>query len=58
MPCLAVIFFVTAVIAAIFGFGDVAVGVAGIAKIAFVVLLVLLVVSLFFSRWRRGGPFL
>lgn len=58
MLYLAMAFFVSAVIASIFGFGGVVAAAAGIAKVLFVVFLVLLVVSLFFSEWRRGGPFL
>ena len=41
----AVIFFVSALIAAVFGFGGIAAGAAGIAKILFVVFLVMAVAS-------------
>lgn len=43
---IAVIFFVVALIAAVFGFGGIAVASAGIAKIAFYVFLILFVISL------------
>jgi uncharacterized membrane protein YtjA (UPF0391 family) len=42
----AVIFFVVALVAAVFGFGGIAAGAAGIAKILFFLFLVLFVVSL------------
>jgi uncharacterized membrane protein YtjA (UPF0391 family) len=42
----AIIFFVVALIAALFGFSTIAVGAAGIAKILFFVFLVLFVISL------------
>jgi uncharacterized membrane protein YtjA (UPF0391 family) len=53
----AVIFFVIALVAAVFGFTGIAVAAAGIAKILFFVFLVLFLVVLFgglFRRPRRG----
>ncbi len=46
----AVVFFVIALIAALFGFSGLAAGAAGIAKILFVVFLVVAVVSLLLGR--------
>ena len=46
-------FFVVALIAALFGFTNIAVGAASIAKILFLVFLVLFVVSLLVPRFRR-----
>jgi uncharacterized membrane protein YtjA (UPF0391 family) len=51
----AVVFFVIALIAAVFGFGGIAVEAAGIAKVLFVVFLILFLVSLVLGR-TRGGP--
>jgi uncharacterized membrane protein YtjA (UPF0391 family) len=50
----AAVFFVIALIAAVFGFGGIAVGAAEIAKIIFFVFLVLFIVSLLFGGLRRG----
>ena len=47
----AVIFLIIALVAAIFGFGGIAVASAGIAKILFFLFLVLFVISLLFG-WR------
>ena len=52
----ALIFFVVAIVAAVFGFGGIAVASAGIAKILFFVFLVLFAISLVMSLVRRGGP--
>jgi uncharacterized membrane protein YtjA (UPF0391 family) len=49
----AAIFFVIAIVAAIFGFGGIAIGAAEIAKILFVIFLVLFLVSLVASLFRR-----
>jgi uncharacterized membrane protein YtjA (UPF0391 family) len=49
----AVIFFVVAIIAAIFGFGGIAAGAASIAKILFFVFVVLAVLTLIFGGVRR-----
>jgi uncharacterized membrane protein YtjA (UPF0391 family) len=46
----AAVFFVIALIAALFGFGGIAVGAAGIAKVLFVVFLVVAVLSLLLGR--------
>jgi uncharacterized membrane protein YtjA (UPF0391 family) len=48
----AIVFLVIALIAAVFGFGGIAVGAAGIAKVLFVVFLIGAVVS-FFMHSRR-----
>jgi uncharacterized membrane protein YtjA (UPF0391 family) len=50
----AAVFFVIALIAAVFGFSGIAVEAAGIARILFVVFLVLFVLSLLLGRPRRG----
>ncbi len=48
----AVVFFVIALIAALFGFGGIAAGAAGIAKILFVVFVILAVAAFLFGRNR------
>ncbi len=50
----AAVFFIIALIAAVFGFGGIAVGAASIAKILFFVFLVLFIVSLLAGGLRRG----
>lgn len=45
-----IVFFVIALIAALFGFGGIAAGAAGIAKICFFIFLVLFVLSLLFGN--------
>jgi len=50
----ALIFFVVAIIAAVFGFGGIASASAGIAQILFFLFLVLFVVSLIMGMARRG----
>ncbi|HWZ73698.1 MAG TPA: DUF1328 domain-containing protein [Casimicrobiaceae bacterium] len=50
----ALVFFVVALIAAVFGFGGIAVGAVEIAKILFFIFLVLFVVSLVAGLFRRG----
>jgi uncharacterized membrane protein YtjA (UPF0391 family) len=50
----AAVFFVIALVAALFGFGGIAVGAAEIAKFLFFVFLVLFVVSLVAGLIRRG----
>ena len=50
----AAVFFIVALIAAVFGFGGIAVGAAEIAKILFFVFLVLFIVSLLAGGLRRG----
>jgi len=50
----AVVFFVVAIVAAVFGFGDIAAGATGIAKILFFLFLILFVVSLIFGSIKRA----
>jgi uncharacterized membrane protein YtjA (UPF0391 family) len=50
----ALIFFVVAIIAAVFGFGGIATATAGIAQVLFFLFLVLFVVSLIMGMARRG----
>ena len=50
----ALIFFVVAIIAAVFGFGGIASASAGMAQILFFLFLVLFVVSLIMGMARRG----
>lgn len=52
----AALFFVIALVAALFGFGGIAAGAVEIAKILFFIFLVLFIVSLVFGLFRRGGP--
>ena len=49
----AVVFFVIALVAALFGFGGIAAGAMGIGKILFVVFIVLAVASLLFGLSER-----
>jgi uncharacterized membrane protein YtjA (UPF0391 family) len=49
----ALVFFLIAIVAAVFGFGGIAVASAGIAKILFVLFLVLFLVSLVMHTSRR-----
>ena len=51
----AVIFFVVAIIAALFGFGGIAAGATEIAKILFFVFVVLFIVSLVAGLIKRGS---
>jgi len=48
----AVVFFVIALIAALFGFGGIAAGAAGIAKILFVIFIILAIATFLFGRGR------
>lgn len=50
----AVVFFVVAIIAAIFGFGGIAASAAGVAKILFFVALAMAIVSFFFHGRRSA----
>ena len=50
----AVVFFVIALIAALFGFGGIAAGAVGIAKVLFFVFLVLAVASFLLGVIKRG----
>ena len=52
----AVVFLIIALVAAVFGFGGIAVASAGIAKILFFLFLVLFVISLLFGWRGRGVP--
>jgi uncharacterized membrane protein YtjA (UPF0391 family) len=52
----AALFFVIALVAALFGFGGIAAGAVEIAQILFFIFLVLFVVSLVAGLMRRGGP--
>lgn len=52
----AITFLIIALIAAVFGFGGIAVAAAGIAKILFFIFLVLFVISLLFGWRGRGVP--
>ena len=49
----AIIFFIIAIIAAIFGFTEIASGAAWIAKILFFIFLILFVIALVFALIRR-----
>ncbi len=49
----AVVFFVIALIAAVFGFTGIAVGAAEIAKVLFFIFLVIFLVTLLFGVFRR-----
>jgi uncharacterized membrane protein YtjA (UPF0391 family) len=49
----ALLFFVIALVAALFGFGGIAVAFAGIAKLLFVIFLILFLVSLIMHLGRR-----
>ena len=53
----AAVFFIIALVAAVFGFGGIAVGAAEIAKILFVVFLVLFIVSLLVEDFVEVRPF-
>ena len=48
-------FFIIAIIAALFGFGNIAAGAESIAKVLFFLFLVLFVLSLLTGLFRRGG---
>jgi len=52
----AVIFFIVAIIAAIFGFGGIAAGAMGIAKILFWIFIILFLISLLWGLFGRKGP--
>jgi len=52
----AVVFFIVAIVAAVFGFGGIAAASAGIAKILFFVFLVLFVISLVAGLGKRRPP--
>lgn len=50
----ALVFFIVALVAALFGFGGIAAGAVEIAKVLFFIFLVLFVVSLVVGLLRRG----
>jgi len=50
----ALVFFIVAIVAALFGFGGIAAGAVEIAKVLFFIFLVLFVVSLVVGVLRRG----
>ena len=50
----AVVFFVIALVAALFGFGGIAAGAASIAQVLFFVFIVLAIASFLFGLVRRG----
>jgi uncharacterized membrane protein YtjA (UPF0391 family) len=50
----ALVFFIVALVAALFGFGGIAAGAVEIAKILFFVFLILMVISLVVGLIRRG----
>jgi uncharacterized membrane protein YtjA (UPF0391 family) len=50
----AAVFFIIAIVAAVFGFGGIAAGAVSIAKILFLVFVVLFLVSLVMGLMRRG----
>jgi uncharacterized membrane protein YtjA (UPF0391 family) len=52
----ALVFFIVAIVAAIFGFGGIAAGAASIAQVLFFIFLVLFIASLIAGLLRRGGP--
>lgn len=52
----ALVFFILAMVAALFGFGGIAAAATGIAKILFFVFLILLVISLLASALRGRWP--
>jgi uncharacterized membrane protein YtjA (UPF0391 family) len=49
----AVVFFIVAIIAAVFGFGGIAAGAVGIAKVLFFIFLALFIISLLVGGFRR-----
>ena len=51
----ALVFFIVALVAALFGFGGIAAGAVEIAKVLFFIFLILFVVSLIVGLLRRSG---
>ena len=51
----AIVFFIIALLAALFGFGGIAAGAAGIAKVLFVLFIVLALASFVIGLWRHRG---
>jgi uncharacterized membrane protein YtjA (UPF0391 family) len=56
MLAYAIVFFIVALLAALFGFGGIAAGAAGIAKILFVLFIVLSLVSCVLGLRKRRRP--
>jgi uncharacterized membrane protein YtjA (UPF0391 family) len=52
----AIVFLVIALVAALFGFGGIAVAAAGIAKVLFFLFVIIFVVTLIMGLMRRRGP--
>ncbi|MCF6157284.1 MAG: DUF1328 domain-containing protein [wastewater metagenome] len=52
----AIVFFIISIIAAVFGFGDIAAATSGIAKILFFIFIVLFIISLVVGLIRRPRP--
>jgi uncharacterized membrane protein YtjA (UPF0391 family) len=52
----AVVFLIIAMVAAIFGFGGIAIAAAGIAKILFFIFIVIFLITLVFGFSRRRRP--
>lgn len=52
----AFIFFIVAIISAIFGFGGIAAGAMSVAKILFWIFVILFIVSLIWGLFNRRGP--
>lgn len=52
----ALVFFIVAIVAALFGFGNIAAGASSIAQILFFVFLVLFIISLLTGLLRRNAP--
>lgn len=51
----ALVFFIVAIVAALFGFGGIAAGAVSIAQVLFFIFLVLFIISLIMGLVRRGG---
>jgi len=52
----ALVFFIVAIVAALFGFGGIAAGAVNIAQILFFIFIVLFLISLLMGLARRGSP--
>jgi uncharacterized membrane protein YtjA (UPF0391 family) len=52
----ALVFFIVAIVAAIFGFGGIAAGVIGFAKILFWVVIILFLISVAWGLHKKGKP--
>lgn len=51
----ALVFFIVAIVAALFGFGGIAAGAVSIAQVLFFIFLVLFIISLIMGLVRRGS---